>query len=320
MEYRLLGATGLKVSEIGFGAWGIGGNNNGAMAYGSTDDRESKRALRRAFELGVTFYDTADFYGFGHSEKLIGEALADVRSQAVIASKVGLLDANGNHDFSAEHIRRSIEGSLRRLRTDYIDLYQLHSPPINVLGYNDEWFSVLHSLKTGGMVRALGISVRTPDDALVAIKKFSFNCIQVNFNLVDQRALEIGLFSECEKANVGLIVRTPLCFGFLTGGYSPDTQFDVSDHRMRWSAAQRKRWSEAHELFEKSGVALGDQTPAHFALRFCLSYSVVSTVIPGMLNVEQVEENISASGLKALSDFQLRKIETIYQQNEFFLR
>lgn len=320
MNYRLLGATGLRVSEIGFGAWGIGGNIKGSIAYGSTDDAESKRALRRAFDLGVTFYDTADFYGFGHSEELIGQALGEVRSQVIIATKFGLLDADGSQDFSTRHIRRSVEGSLRRLRTDYLDMYQMHSPSIDALSANDDWLTVLRALQSEGKVRAFGISVRSPDDGLVVIKEFGLKCIQVNFNLVDQRALEIGLFSECEKANVGIIVRTPLCFGFLTGEYPPGSQFDASDHRLRWSAEQRQRWAEAQILFSRAGVIPGEQTPAHFALRFCLSYSMVSTVIPGMLNVEQVEENVNASGLEALLDFQLRKIETIYRQNQFFLR
>lgn len=320
MKYRRLGGTGIDVSEIGFGGWGIGGNVNGAVAYGPTDDAESKLALLRAFELGVTFYDTSDFYGFGHSEELIGQALKDVRSQVVIATKVGLLDASGRQDFSCQYIRRSVETSLRRLGTDYIDLYQLHSPARDVFAEHEDVLALLQQLQNEGKVRAIGISVRSPDDGLFAVNDCGFKCIQVNFNLVDQRAVENGLFAACEKEHVGVIVRTPLCFGFLTGAYSVNTRFEESDQRTRWSPEQVRRWSEALQMFFNHGEARESQTPAHFALRFCLSYPAVSTAIPGMLKVEHVEENVIASGLESLSDTQLRRIEKIYRENEFFPR
>lgn len=319
MKYRRLGATGIKVSEVGFGGWGIGGDVNGAVAYGPTDDKDSRLALQRAFELGITFYDTADFYGFGHSEELIGEVLKAVRSEIVIATKVGLLDATGRQDFSHRHVRQSIEASLRRLGTDYIDLYQLHSPSMDVLVRNDEVLAAFQSLQAEGKIRAFGISVRSPDDALVALKSFGSKCIQVNFNLVDQRAVENGLFGECEKEDVGVIVRTPLCFGFLTGGYALDSRFDDSDHRARWSPEQIRRWTEAYQLFSSAGATLQEQTPAHFALRFCLSYRAVSTVIPGMLKTEHVEENVVASELDLLSEAELNRILKVYRDNEFFL-
>jgi aryl-alcohol dehydrogenase-like predicted oxidoreductase len=320
MKYRRLGATEITVSEIGFGGWGIGGDVNGAVAYGPTDDEESELALKRAFELGITFYDTADFYGFGHSEELIGKALKNARSQVVIATKVGLLDARGTQDFSPLHIRQSAEASLRRLQTDYIDVYQLHNPPLDLLGREGEVLSILQSLKAEGKIRTFGISVRSPDDGFVAVTSLSFKCIQVNFNLVDQRAAENGLFAECEREDVGVIVRTPLCFGFLTGGYSLDSRFDDSDHRAKWSPEQIRRWAEAYQLFPSTGATLEEQTPAHFALRFCLSYRPVSTVIPGMLKREHVEENVAASQLGRLSQAELDRILKIYRENEFFCR
>jgi aryl-alcohol dehydrogenase-like predicted oxidoreductase len=319
MKYRLLGATGLRVSEIGFGGWGIGGSGNGALAYGPTEDSESKLALRRAFELGVNFYDTSDFYGFGHSEELIGEALKEVRSQVIIATKVGLVDPIGAQDFSPHHIRQSAEGSLRRLQTDYIDLYQLHSPSMDVLGQDDQILAVLHSLQTEGKIRTLGISVRSPDDGLVAVTRFGFQAIQVNFNLVDQRAAVNGLLTLCEKQDVGVIVRTPLCFGFLTGQYSAADPFDPFDHRSRWSPEQVQRWAEAYPLFSSVLIKREMQTQAQFALRFCLSYQSVSTAIPGMLTREHVEENVLASNLGGLSQNELLPIMKIYQENQFFL-
>jgi aryl-alcohol dehydrogenase-like predicted oxidoreductase len=190
---------------------------------------------------------------------------------------------------------------------------------MEVLVGNDEWLTVLQGLKRDGKVRALGISVRSPDDGLVVIEKFGFDCIQVNFNLTDQRALENGLFEQCEKNNIGVIVRTPLCFGFLTGGYPPGTEYDPSDHRTRWSFEQRRRWAEAHELFARVGVGVEGQSPAQFALKFCLSYRSVSTVIPGMLTKEQVEDNVAASGAEILSDDQRHGIEKVYRETRFFI-
>jgi aryl-alcohol dehydrogenase-like predicted oxidoreductase len=318
MNYRKLGHTGLEVSEIGYGAWGIGGVANGAIGYGPTDDQESKRALRRAYDLGVNFYDTSDLYGYGHSERLIGDALKDVRDRVIITTKVGFLDGDGAQDFSPKHIRQSLEASLKRLQTDYIDLYQLHSPSIDTLRQDDGILSALRRLEREGLVRAFGISVRSPDDGLVAINRFEPGCIQVNFNLVDQRALNNGLFDLCGKQGVGAIVRTPLCFGFLTGRYSPEGKFDPSDHRSSWSSAQIARWADAGRLFAAALPEDERQTPAQMALRFCLSHPSVSTVIPGMLSKEEVEENVLASQLGPFPEPELQKLQQIYRDNTFF--
>jgi aryl-alcohol dehydrogenase-like predicted oxidoreductase len=319
MNYRRLGATGLLVSEIGFGAWGIGGSVNGATGYGPADDRESKAALRRAYDLGVTFFDTAAFYGYGHSERLIGEALKGVRPNAVIATKVGFLDAEGAQDFSPAHIRGSLESSLKQLQTDYVDLYQLHSPSLAALEADYRILEVLEQLQREGKTRALGISLASPGDGSDSITKFGFKAIQVNFNLVDQRALDIGLFNLCAQRDVGVIVRTPLCFGFLTGAYSGDTQYDPNDHRKNWSSDQITRWAEAGELFS---AVVGDgagQTQAQMALRFCLSYDCLSTTIPGMRTVDHVEENLRASHMGSYAPHLLQAMEKVYQENTFFL-
>jgi aryl-alcohol dehydrogenase-like predicted oxidoreductase len=319
MNYRMLGRTGLEISEVGFGAWGIGGVANGAIGYGPTDDKESKRALRRAYDLGVNFYDTSDLYGYGHSERLIGNVLKDVRDRVIITTKVGFLDADGAQDFSPKHIRQSLEASLKRLQTDYIDLYQLHSPSVDALSRDDGTLSALRCLEQEGSVRAFGISVRSPDDGLVAINRFELGCIQVNFNLVDQRALNNGLFDLCRKQGVGVIVRTPLCFGFLTGRYSPEGKFEPGDHRSGWSSAQIARWANAGQLFAAALPEDGRQTPAQMALRFCLSYPSVSTVIPGMLTKEEVEENVPASQLGPFPEAELQKLEQIYRDHTFFV-
>lgn len=319
MRYRTLGATGISVSEIGFGTWGIGGDAQGAVAYGPTSDRESRLALRRAFEAGVTFFDTADLYGFGHSEEVLGAALRDVRSQVVIASKVGMLDMQGTQDFSPGHITAAVERSLCRLGTDYIDLYQLHGPAIELLERDSRILSCMQALQRDRKIRAFGISVRSPEDGLAAVTRFGIKCLQVNFNLLDQRAIENGLFDLCRERGVGVIVRTPLCFGFLTGQYSAGDHFDPADHRSRWSAAQRAKWAGAYRLFVSALQDPRGQTPAQFALRFCLSFPVVSTVIPGMLTTAHVDENIRASEFGGLLDSERGAIISIYRQQDFSL-
>lgn len=319
MRYRALGATGIQVSEIGFGAWGIGGNANGAIAYGPTNHEESMRALRSAYDSGVTFFDTADFYGFGHSETMLGEALHDVRSQIIIATKVGMLDADGAQDFSPGHIRRAVEQSLRRLRTDYIDLYQLHSPPIELLERDERILACMEALRREGKIRAHGISVRSPDDGLAAVAKFGVKCLQVNFNLLDQRVIENGLLARCHERDVGVIVRTPLCFGFLTGRYSAGDKFDAADHRTQWSQAQIEKWAGAYRLFSSVLSKPTAETPAQFALRFCLSFPGVSTVIPGMLTHQHVAENIKASEVDRLLESERAELNRIYRENEFFI-
>ncbi|OGO30606.1 MAG: hypothetical protein A2Z29_11585 [Chloroflexi bacterium RBG_16_56_11] len=318
MNYRELGKTGIKVSEIGFGTWGIGGNAGGAIGYGPTDDQESKAALKKAYELGVNFYDTADLYGYGHSEELIGETFENHRKDIIIASKVGFLDFVGKQDFSSSHIKKALEASLRRLRTDYIDLYQLHSPPVTVLVNDPAILNTLTSLKQEGKIRAVGISVRAPDEGITVVNRFDVDAIQVNLNLVDQRALENGLLNTCEKERTGVIVRTPLCYGFLTGEYHADSLFSPQDQRRKWSQQQIERWANAYKLFIENLTHKEKDTNVRLALRFCLSCPGVSTVIPGMLTPEQVEENVASSRSGALGTSDFRRVVDTYRKNVFF--
>lgn len=320
MNYRKLGNTGLVISEIGFGAWGIGGVIKDARAYGPTDDNVSLLALRKAFDVGITFYDTAALYGYGHSEELIGVALKDIRKRVIISSKVGYVNFKGEQNFSPQHIRNSLESSLRRLKTDYIDIYQLHDPPIELLKQDDSIVTTLGLLQQEGKIRIIGISVRSPEDSLIAIKQFGFKTIQVNFNMVDQRALEIGLFDKCAELGVGVIVRTPLCFGFLTGKYTANDKYDAADHRSRWHPEQIERWANAYKLFASELIENKKQTNAQIALRFCLSYTAVSTTIPGMLTEEHVEENALCSELGPFSAVILERFNEIYQKHQFFIK
>jgi len=318
MRTRRLGKTGIEVSEIGFGGWGIGGSNGDAIGYGPTDDGASRATLRQALERGVTFYDTSPVYGYGRSEALIGEVFEGVRGKVVVASKVGFVHSSGAQDFSPGHITRSLEESLGRLRTDYVDLYQVHDPPLALLEREAGVLETLQALKREGKVRALGITVRSPEDAFRAVERFGFECVQVNFNLLDQRALQTGLLDFCQSHEVGVVVRTPLCFGFLTGAYAAEGPFPPTDHRSHWSVEQRALWMEGYRLF-RSVLDQEQQTPAQMALRFCLSTPGVSTVIPGMLQPEHLAENAGASALGPLAPAQLETLHRIYRGQRFFL-
>jgi len=319
MKYRELGKTGIKVSEIGFGTWGIGGETkDGANSYGATDDAESLRALRRAFELGITFYDTSNIYGYGHAEELLREAFKNDREKVVIASKAGFIKHGGPHDISPTYIRKCLEETLMRLGTDYVDLYQLHSPPVELLLQTPESVEELKKMKAEGKIRAFGFSVKNPKDGIVAIEQFGFETVQVNFNMIDERALECGLFASAEKNGAGIIARTPFGFGFLTGAIK-DIHFDPKDHRSTWPEAQLKRWAEAPELFAPLNAGK-DRTLADLALQFCLSFKPVSAVIPGVLHPSEAQENSRASGLPPLTAEEVSAIQEIYKTHEFFDR
>ena len=320
MKYRQLGNTGIEISEIGFGAWGIGGTPKDARAYGPTDDKISQQALKKALDLGVTFYDTSPLYGYGHSEELIGVTFKDVREDIVISSKVGFVNFKGKKNFSPEYIQDSLESSLRRLQTDYIDVFQLHDPPVELLQQDNHIVECLESLKSNGKIRVIGISTKSPEESLIAIEQFNFKSVQVNFNLVDQRALESGLYKKCEEYGVGIIGRTPLCFGFLTGQYGVKDKYDDSDHRGLWPPEQIDRWANAYKLFADKLIEEEEQTNAQIALRFCLSYPVISTTIPGMLTEEHVAENTWSSELGAFSASILDEFNQIYRNNTFFIK
>ncbi len=311
MKYRSLGQTGLIVSEIGFGAWGIGGN-----AYGKVNDEDSRRALQAAFESGINFYDTADLYGSGHSEKLLGEVFTGKRDKVIFSTKGGTLPHTTfdmPQDFSPRHIKNAMEGSLKRLKTDYLDLYLLHSPKIDDLEANGDLLLTLETSKREGKIRAYGISARTPSDALTALNKFGFNVFEINFNLIDQRALENGLFDRVVTEKLGLIIRTPLTFGFLTGKLRGDETFEGEDHRSNWPRSQLIRWAQAHQEF--SFLHDGkNRTPAQAAIRFCLDFEAVSTVIPGMLYTSEVVENVKASDMHPLTPLEMDRIKHIYKE------
>jgi len=315
MKYRKFGNTDLLVSEIGFGTWGIGGNNDGARAYGPTYDNESIEALEEAFNLGINFYDTANIYGFGHSEKLLGETFKNKRDKVIFASKAGLHGNPPYLDFNSHKIEESLHGSLRRLKTDYLDLLQLHNFSINEYNENIDIFNTLEKLKRRGLVRYFGISVKTPSHGIDFIHGFNFDSIQINFNLTDFRALDCNLFELYVKKNIGIIGRTPLSFGFLTGAIDNTQEFHIDDHRNRFEKQQHEKWKLGSNIYSDIFNDTINTTPAQNAIRFCLSFDEISTVIPGMLTKYHVRENIMSVELPKLNGWQLNQIKKIYYNN-----
>src|SRR5689334_18538686 len=189
MNYRPLGNTGIQVSEIGFGTWGIGGaTTDGANSYSATDDAVSLSALNKALEVGINFFDTANIYGYGHAEELLGRAFSKKRDKAIIASKVGFIKHGGPWQLDGQYIRSELEKTLRRIKSDYVDLYEIHSPPIEMIQSQPECIETLRALKKEGKIRSFGLSIKNPNDGLIAINELCFETIQVNFSLIDQRA------------------------------------------------------------------------------------------------------------------------------------
>jgi aryl-alcohol dehydrogenase-like predicted oxidoreductase len=318
MNYRSLGRTGLVVSEIGFGAWGIGGRTVSQTSYGDTDDRTSLAALGRAHDCGITFFDTSAAYGNGHSEELIGKALAGVRHKAVLATKAGYEAWDRPPDFSAAAIVASTERSLGRLRTDYLDLLLLHNAPLDVLLAPDVR-EALARLVASGKVRSWGTSAKGPADALEAVRACDVPVIQANFNMMDVRAVTAGLFEEVSRRNAGFIARTPLCFGFLSGTVTRDTKFPPGDHRLSWSSAQLANWIDgARDLLDLVSASPGP-TGVQAALRFCLAFPEVSTTIPGILTPAEAGENAAASGLGALPKDAVAAVLAINRNRQFFV-
>ncbi len=291
MNGRRLGRTGLSVSEIGFGAWAIGGNAFG-NSYGTTDDAESTRAIRRAFELGCTFFDTADVYGHGHSESLLGAALHDVRDHVVIATKVGgnFYDHDVHVDFTPAYLRFAVERCLERLRTDHIDLLQLHNPPIDLIAERAT-YEPLEEMKREGLIRFYGVSVHPPEEGVAAVQATMPDAVQIVYNLA-RREAEDTFLPTARAANVGVIAREPLANGFLAGRYNTDSTWERGDIRSRmprpYVAQLSALGQRVRELAVQSGL-----TAAQLALKFVLDREEVACAIVGMKTVRQVEDNLN---------------------------
>ena len=298
MQYRDLGRTGIKVSEIGFGAWAIGGaaDAGGApLGWSGSNDDESLAAIRRARDLGVNFFDTADSYGFGRSESLLGIVLSRKRQDVVIATKVGVVRRSSGElrkDFSKQHIFLAVDGSLKRLRTDYIDLYQLHNPTIADLE-RGEIQEAMDRLQDSGKIRFWGVSVTTPEEGIEIIKQDWGYALQVLYNVLNQAPAR-ELFPLAKQKGYGIIARVPLASGLLTGKYRQDAVFPSDDVRQNFLTARRLEEATARVDEVKSIIGGAARSISEGALRFVLADDAVSTVIPGARNARQIEGNVAA--------------------------
>lgn len=317
MKYRTLGKTGIRVSEIGFGAWQIGGG------WGKKDDAQALESLGRAMELGVNFIDTAAVYGDGHSEELIGQAIAGKRDKLVIASKVPpmtykwpVLPRDRARDtFPSGWVIEQTERSLKRLKTDYLDVQQFHAwTPAYVT--ETDWLGGVEKLKKAGKIRAWGVSANDwdPYGTTSLVESGMVDSIQVIYNIFEQRPAEELLPAALAK-RVGIIVRVPFEEGLLTGELGPGYAFDEEDWRRNW--LDEGRLTEVARRTEALREFVDEQTPtlASLALKFCLAHPAVSSVIPGMRRLRNVDANVAVSGSTALgADVveQLKKHEFVH--------
>ena len=317
MNYRPLGRTGWRISEVSFGAWAIGGS------WGQVSDQESIAALHKAVDCGVNFVDTADVYGDGRSERLIAELKKSHKSELIVATKAGRrLPHQTVAGYTRQNLSAWIEDSLRNLATDSLDLLQLHCPPTGLYD-RPEVFGMLDDFVTSGKIRFYGVSVEKIDEALRAIEFPNVQTVQIIFNCFRQRPAE-GLFTNCKLKQVGILARVPLASGLLTGKLRPDSTFTSDDHR------NFNRHGQAFDVGEtfsgvdyQTGLEAAEEIRAllppavclsQLALRWILMFDAVSCVIPGGKNPHQVAENCRASDLPPLTPETMNAIHAIYNR------
>lgn len=317
MQYRKLGRTGWDVSEVSFGAWAIGGT------WGEVDDRESLAALHKAIDLGVNFIDTADVYGDGRSERLIGQVLKERSETIYVATKAGRrLSPHVADGYNKANLTSFIERSLKNLDVEALDLVQLHCPPTEVF-YRPEVFEALDGLMQAGKIKHYGVSVEKVEEALKAIEYPNVQTVQIIFNMFRQRPAGL-FFEQAKKRQVGILARVPLSSGMLTGKMTRETAFAADDHRTfnRDGAAFDKGETFSGVDYDLSLQAVDEIRPlvpagatmAQLALRWILMFDAVSCVIPGAKRPDQVVDNIGSADLAALSDETMRRVEAIYNQ------
>ena len=318
MQYRELGRTGWKVSAVSFGAWAIGG------AWGQVKDTESLAALHRAVELGVNFFDTADVYGDGRSERLLAQLRREDSETIYIATKAGRrLNPHIAAGYNRENLTAFVERSLKNLDTETLDLLQLHCPPTQVY-YMPEVFGVLDDLVKAGKIRYYGVSVEKVEEALKAIEHPNVQCVQIIFNMFRHRPAEL-LFEQAQKRKVGVLARVPLASGMLTGKLKPDTTFAPDDHRAfnrhgeafdrgeTFSGVDYDVGLQAVE--ELKAICPAGMSMVQFALRWILMFDAVTCTIPGAKRPSQAEENFTAADLPLLSEETMAQVRTIYDRH-----
>jgi len=310
MQYRKLGRTGLSVSEIGFGAWGI----SGAQWIGADDDI-SVQTLKTARDHGITFFDTALAYGAGHSEQLINRAFGK-SSEVIIASKVPPKNLEWPARrgtplpdvFPKDYVLASLDQSLKNLGRDHVDVYQFHVWS-DEWAACDEWLETAREMRQSGKARAVGISINDhqPTNVIHALDTGLIDTVQVIYNIFDQTP-EDELFPYCRKENIGVIARVPFDEGSLTGNVRPDTTFPDGDFRNDYLDATRRKavWDRVQKIAADAAIPI-DQLP-ELALRFCISDPAVSTVIPGMRTPKRVLANVAVSDAGPLSPNVLEKM------------
>jgi len=315
MNYRPLGRTGWKISEISFGAWAIGGS------WGDVSDEESLAALHAALDGGVNFFDTADVYGDGRSERLFAKLKKERKEKFYIATKAGRrLPKQTVEGYSRKNLTAWVNRSLKNLNTETIDLLQLHCPPTEVF-YRPEVFSILDDLVKEGKLRHYGVSVEKVEEALKAIEFPNVQSVQIIFNIFRQRPAEL-FFAEAQKRKVGILARVPLASGLLSGKISAASKFAKDDHRNfnRHGAAFDRGETFSGVDFQTGLRAVGqlkklvptNASLAQLALRWILEFPAVTCAIPGAKRPAQVLENIAASDLPPLSKATMKKIGAIY--------
>ncbi len=317
MQYRELGRTGWKVSALSFGAWAIGGT------WGPVQEEESLAALRRALDLGVNFFDTADVYGDGLSERLIAQLRKGTSQPIHIATKAGRrLDPHTAPGYNRANLTAFVERSLKNLDTEALDLLQLHCPPTEVY-YMPEVFGVLDDLVKAGKLQYYGVSVEKVEEALKAIEYPNVQTVQIIFNLFRQRPSDL-FFAQAKLRKVGILARVPLSSGMLTGKFTRDSRFDQEDHRAFNRAGEAFDRGETFSGVDyETGLNAVDElrticppgmSLTQFALRWILMFDAVTCAIPGAKRPSQAEENFSAADLPPLSDEVMKAAKFIYEQ------
>jgi aryl-alcohol dehydrogenase-like predicted oxidoreductase len=317
MQYRPLGRTGWNVSTVSFGAWAIGGT------WGSVDDEQSMKALHRALDLGINFFDTADVYGDGHSERLIARLRRERSEPFYVATKAGRRLAPHVADgYNKANLTAFVERSLANLEVEALDLLQLHCPPGEVL-YRPEVFELLDDLVKAGKLRHYGVSVEKVEEGLKAIEYPGVQSIQIIYNIFRQRPADL-FFAQAQRRGVGILARLPLSSGLLTGKLTRESTFAQDDHRHfnREGAAFDKGETFSgldYELGLQAVEALkplvpAGQTLAQFALRWIQMNPAVTCSIPGGRKPQQVEDNAAAADLPPLSAQTLAAVQSVYER------
>jgi aryl-alcohol dehydrogenase-like predicted oxidoreductase len=318
VKYRELGTTGFRVSSVSFGAWAIGN------AWGEVDDKESLLALHRAVDLGVNFFDTADVYGDGLSERLLAQLKRERSEEIIIATKAGRrLEPHVTEGYNADNLTAFVERSLHNLEVDALDLLQLHCPPTDVY-YLPEVFGALDDLVVQGKIRNYGVSVQKVEEALKAIEFPNVRTVQIIFNVFRQRPIDL-FFSEAARKKVGILARLPLSSGMLTGKLTVSSQFSAEDHRNFNRHGERFDRGETFSGVDyETGLAAVEElralvptgmTLTQFALRWILMFDAVTCAIPGAKRPAQVEENAAAADMPPLSNETMRKVREIYERS-----